>query len=138
MLQENARGRADATKDHPKPAAAAAAAEVPADRHLTPVDRRLLRAIMSNNSAQVRRCVADRGSANTPFCAGKFSRPLHVAVQWGRPNIVATLLALNARAIAKDYEGLDAFERATHALKFFTDTGCSRKEEHCAIRFPRE
>ena len=72
---------------------------------------------MPNNSAQVRRCVAERGSANAPFCAGMFSRPLHSAV------------------VEEDCGGLDAFDKATHALKFFTDKGKGKDKVSCPIDF---
>jgi hypothetical protein len=53
-----------------------------------------------------------------PCPGGKAYRPLHTAIAWGRPNIVATLLAMGARSLEKDNKGLTAHGVCVEADKF--------------------
>ena len=50
----------------------------------------------------MRRAVLARGSANRGCLGEKRFRPLHTAVEWGRPLCVAGLLAMKARMREED------------------------------------
>eukprot|EP00663_Eupelagonemidae_sp_cell21sb_P010786 gene10786-biopygen7465 len=88
-----------------------------------------------HNSAKVRRAVNSRGSANRG-CGrgGKALRPLHTALRWGRPNIVATLLALRARIEEKDERGLTAHGVAVEVDSFIKGT----KSRSLAVSLPNK
>ena len=87
-------------------AAPAAGAAAPAD--LRDRDRALLKAIEKDSLSKLRRAVHARGSANRG-CVGEGGfRPLHTAIEWGRPVCVATLLAMKARMHEKDSRGRTA------------------------------
>ena len=71
-------------------------------------DRVLLKAIQKDSLSKMRRAMLARGSANRGCVGEKGFRPLHTAIEWGRPFCVAGLLAMKARKHEKDSRGRTA------------------------------
>jgi len=77
-------------------------------KDLRDCDRVLLKAIQKDSLSKMRRAVLARGSANRGCLGEKGFRPLHTAIEWGRPFCVAGLLAMKARMHEKDSRGRTA------------------------------